>query len=134
MFCGQADHCQRGMRFSINAPNDKDMAWRAMDTIGGATTSSMMMSMPMSSSKTMSMPMSSSTTTPMASASIVPGMGTMNNGQCMCDCLCGVNAFPAGAGMGMMGGMPGMIPSSAAPSMAGAMASSAAYTSGYGGW
>jgi hypothetical protein len=70
----------------------------------------------------------------MPSASIVPGTGMMNNGQCTCDCLCGVNAFPAGDGMGMMGGMPGMIPAASAPSMAAPVSSSPAYSSGSGGW
>jgi hypothetical protein len=70
----------------------------------------------------------------MPSASIVPGMGTMSNGQCSCDCLCGVNAFPLGDGIGMMGGMPGMIPAASAPSLAGPMSSSPAYSAGSGGW
>lgn len=100
------------MRFSINAPGDKDMAWRALDTLSSTKTSSMAM----------------------ATASVVPGMGTIMNGQCMCDCLCGVNAFPTGAGMGMMGGMPGMIPASSGPTMAIPMSSGMAYTSGSGGW
>jgi hypothetical protein len=96
------------------------MAWREIDTIGGTTaTSAMSMSMPMSSS--------------MPSASIVPGTGMVNNGQCSCDCLCGVNAFPAGDGIGMIGGMPGMIPAASAPTMAGSVSSSQAYP-GSGGW
>ena len=117
-YCGQADHCELGMRFSINAPAAKDMAWRAIDTIGSTTATSVAM--------------------PMPSASIVPGTGSMNNGQCSCDCLCGVNAFPAGGGIGMMGGMPGMIPAASAPSMAGPISSGAAYgaaySSGSGSW
>ncbi|KAL8668931.1 MAG: hypothetical protein Q9168_006457 [Polycauliona sp. 1 TL-2023] len=37
------------------------------------------------------------------------GAGTMQNGQCSCSCLCGVSAFPAGAGVGMVGGWSGSV-------------------------
>ncbi|KAI4178944.1 MAG: hypothetical protein LQ346_007310 [Caloplaca aetnensis] len=43
-------------------------------------------------------------------SSVVTGSGSMVNGQCGCSCLCGVAAFPAGAGMGMVGGLSGAVP------------------------
>ncbi|KAL8750605.1 MAG: hypothetical protein Q9184_006367 [Pyrenodesmia sp. 2 TL-2023] len=43
-------------------------------------------------------------------SSMVMGTGSMENGQCSCSCLCGVAAFPAGAGVGMVGGLSGAVP------------------------
>ena len=43
----------------------------------------------------------------MATPSLVQGTGTIVNGMCNCACLCGVNAFPAGDGIGSFGGLSG---------------------------
>jgi hypothetical protein len=45
-----------------------------------------------------------------ALASVVPGQGTDGAGQvCTCQCLCGMNAFPASAAIANFGGFAGMI-------------------------
>ena len=111
------------MRFSINAPGDKDTAWRAIDVESGSS-SSVYSSAAWGSSTTAATTYTASSS--VATASVVPGWGTATNGQCACDCLCGADSFPAGAGMGMMGGWGGMIPASAAPSMAPSSSAAAA--------
>ena len=47
-----------------------------------------------------------------AVATVVPGTGTDGQGQaCSCQCLCGMNAFPASAAVSNFGGFAGMISS-----------------------
>ncbi|KAF2002743.1 hypothetical protein P154DRAFT_137243 [Amniculicola lignicola CBS 123094] len=50
-------------------------------------------------------------TAALASATVAVGQGQDGNGNaCTCHCLCGVNSFPASAGINAFGGFGGMIP------------------------
>lgn len=89
------------MRFSINAPTAKDSAWRLIDTVQNPQSSNVALA---SSTASVAAPAAS------ASAGVVQGHGRSHNDTCSCSCFCGVGTFPAGAGIGMMGGVAGSIP------------------------
>lgn len=111
MYCRQTGHCGKGMVFAINPTADKSFAafqQMAMQQNGTATGAASAAAPPASSAAAAAPPATSS-----ASSSVVQGTGSMNGGQCTCSCLCGTNAFPAGAGIGAMGGLSGSIDVSA---------------------
>ena len=70
-----------------------------MTTVKPTTMTTMMTAMTTSHTTT--------TTMALATPSLVQGTGTIVNGMCNCACLCGVNAFPAGDGIGSFGGLSG---------------------------
>ncbi|MCJ1403148.1 hypothetical protein MMC11_006371 [Xylographa trunciseda] len=138
-FSQQVGVCGMGMVFSINPTANMTEAMfiqKAMMENGTMTTTmttvkptTMMTSMttvkPTTTMTTMTTSHATTTTTmAMATPSLVQGTGTIVNGMCNCACLCGVNAFPAGDGIGSFGGLSGMAPQAAIMSVAAGMPTS----------
>lgn len=107
MYCRQEGHCGKGMVFSVNPTADKSQATfkSAAISINGTSTDTSSAA----GSSAAAVAATSVAVAPAASASVVQGSGTLVNGggACDCSCLCGVNAFPANAGLGMFGGVGG---------------------------
>ncbi|MCJ1473074.1 hypothetical protein MMC13_001724 [Lambiella insularis] len=103
-FCEQMGHCGEGMVFTINptANMTQAMFMSKAQALNGTKTSTTMAMAPTTLHTTTSMP------TSMPTPSLVQGTGTIVNGMCECACLCGVNAYPAGDGIGSFGGLSGM--------------------------
>ncbi|MCJ1290488.1 hypothetical protein MMC34_002026 [Xylographa carneopallida] len=144
-FSQQVGVCGMGMVFSVNPTANMTEAMfiqKAMMENGTMTTtmttvkpttmttmttshSATTMTTTSHSTSTMTtMTTSHSTTMAMATPSLVQGTGTIVNGMCNCACLCGVNAFPAGDGIGSFGGLSGMAPQAAIMSVAAGMPTS----------
>ncbi|KAF2279671.1 uncharacterized protein EI97DRAFT_183450 [Westerdykella ornata] len=123
-------HCGKGMVFSINAKTtgDKTMAqFKQLAIKTNGTEAAPLSKAPIQSvgngvqaaPSTVTIVASGGNPTPPAhntglapapAASVVPGMGTdQNGGACTCHCLCGVNAFPAQAAINNFGGFAGSI-------------------------
>lgn len=118
LYCGQSNHCEQGMRFSINALSAKDQAWRLIDTLQNPQSSSAVSSTSLTSSTSVVAPPAAS-----SSSGVVQGSGWEGNQSCSCSCFCGSTTFPEAAqGVGMMGGLGGSIPASQG------------YSSAAGGW
>lgn len=133
MYCRQMGHCGKGMVFSVNPTADKSQAAfkaAAMAINGTGSMDSSMAGMAASSSavavaasSSVAVAASSSVAAVATSAAVPPaaasssaasvaqGSGTLvgGGGACDCSCLCGISAFPAGAGLGMVGGMSGEL-------------------------
>ncbi|KAJ9247496.1 hypothetical protein C8Q69DRAFT_441521 [Paecilomyces variotii] len=129
MYCRQTGHCGKGMVFSINPTADKSQAAfqaAAMSINGTVSMDSSMAassSVAVAASSSVAVAASSSVAAVATSAAVPPpassssaasiaqGSGTLvSGGACDCSCLCGISAFPAGAGLGMLGGMSGSMP------------------------
>ncbi|MCJ1283411.1 hypothetical protein MMC26_002739 [Xylographa opegraphella] len=153
-FSQQMGTCGMGMVFSVNptanmteamfiqkAMMENGTMTSTMSTVKPTTmmstmttshsTTTMSMSRPTTTMTTMTtsratatMTTSHATTMAMATPSLVQGTGTIVNGMCNCACLCGVNAFPAGDGIGSFGGLSGMAPQAAIMSVAAGMPTS----------
>ncbi|KAL9108835.1 MAG: hypothetical protein Q9227_006492 [Pyrenula ochraceoflavens] len=127
MYCRQKGHCGKGMAFSINPKGDKSQAAfkaAAIAQNGTASASASAAAPPPSAASPppaaappAAAPPAAAPPAAASSGSVVSGQGSTQNGQCTCSCLCGSSAFPAGAGMGMMGGMSGAMPAAAAGMM-----------------
>ncbi|KAL1965108.1 hypothetical protein VTN77DRAFT_6021 [Rasamsonia byssochlamydoides] len=119
MYCRQTGHCGKGMVFSINPTATKTQAAfkaAAIAQNGTASSSSSSSAAGSASSAAAAAPaassaaMSSSSYGSSSGASVVQGSGTTSDGGvCSCSCLCGAAAFPAGAGIGAVGGWGGEI-------------------------
>lgn len=119
MYCKQKGHCGKGMVFSINPTATKSQAAflaAAMAQNGTSTSASTGSSAGSASSAAAVMMGSSATSSAMAvaatstAASVAMGSGTLTSGgACSCSCLCGAANFPAGAGLGAMGGWGGEL-------------------------
>ncbi|KUL84498.1 hypothetical protein ZTR_06159 [Talaromyces verruculosus] len=125
MYCAQTGHCGQGMVFSINPTAAKsqaafESAAKAQNgtAAAGGTGAAMGAGAAASSgSATSGSATSESTATSSVaavaaatSASVATGTGSLTSGgACSCSCLCGVADFPAGAGIGAMGGMGGQM-------------------------
>lgn len=116
MYCRQTGHCGKGMVFAINPTATKSFAAfqsMAIAQNGTGTASSSAAPPPASSAPPAATAAAPPAAVSSASSSVVQGTGTMNGDTCSCSCLCGTDAFPAGAGVGMMGGYSGAIDVSA---------------------
>ncbi|MCJ1420571.1 hypothetical protein MMC32_006929 [Xylographa parallela] len=141
-FSQQISVCGMGMVFSVNptanmteamfiqkAMMENGTMTTTITTVKPTTMTTMMTTMTTSHATTTMTTMTTShattaTTMAMATPSLVQGTGTIVNGMCNCACLCGVNAFPAGDGIGSFGGLSGMAPQAAILSVAAGMPSS----------
>ncbi|GAD95504.1 serine-threonine rich protein, putative [Paecilomyces variotii No. 5] len=133
MYCRQTGHCGKGMVFSVNPTADKSQAaFKAaamasagsMDSSMGSGMAASSSAVAVAASSSVAVAASSSVAAVATSAAVPPpaasssaasvaqGSGSLVNGggACDCSCLCGVSAFPAGAGLGMMGGLSGSMP------------------------
>ncbi|MCJ1315270.1 hypothetical protein MMC15_000586 [Xylographa vitiligo] len=126
-FSEQVNVCGMGMVFSVNptanmteamfiqkAMMENGTMTTTLATVKPTTMTTMMTTMitshtttAMTTMTTMTTSHATSTTMAMATPSLVQGTGTIVNGMCNCACLCGVNAFPAGDGIGSFGGLSG---------------------------
>ncbi|MCJ1388290.1 hypothetical protein MMC18_001136 [Xylographa bjoerkii] len=115
-FSEQLNVCGMGMVFSVNPTANMTEAMFIQKAMmeNGTMTTTMTTVKPttMTTMTTMMTTMTTShatttTTMAMATPSLVQGTGTVVNGMCNCACLCGVNAFPAGDGIGSFGGLSG---------------------------
>ncbi|EED23712.1 serine-threonine rich protein, putative [Talaromyces stipitatus ATCC 10500] len=128
MYCAQTGHCGQGMVFSINPTAAKSQAafLSAAKAQNGTSASGAAGAAGAASSASSGVALAGAASSSAAAisaatpASVAQGSGTMSNGGvCSCSCLCGAAQFPAGAGLGMMGGMGGelaMIAAAPAPS------------------
>lgn len=110
MYCRQKGHCGKGMVFSINPTAEKSQAAFKAAAIAqnGTASSSSSNSAAGSASSSAAASAASSAAVAAGSSSVVQGSGTTSNGgTCACSCLCGAAAFPAGAGIGAVGGWGG---------------------------
>lgn len=119
MYCAQTGHCGQGMVFSINPTAAKsqaafESAAKAQNGTAAAGGMGAGAAASSASATSGSAATSSAATSSVAavaaatSASVATGTGTLTSGgACSCSCLCGVADFPAGAGIGAMGGMGG---------------------------
>jgi plastocyanin len=115
MYCRQTGHCGKGMVFSINPTSTKTQAQFQALAISQNGTASSTSTGSSSSAVSVASPAAAPPPPPAAappasssSGSVVQGSGsTSNAGVCDCSCLCGASAFPAGAGIGAVGGMSG---------------------------
>jgi plastocyanin len=125
MYCAQTGHCGQGMVFSINPTAAKSQAAfesAAKAQNGTAAAGGMGAGMGAGAGAAASSGSATSGSTATSSvaavaaatsASVATGTGTLTSGgACSCSCLCGVADFPAGAGIGAMGGMGGKFSSS----------------------
>lgn len=117
-YCRQANHCGKGMTFSINPTANKTQAMfqqMAVAQKGAGATAVIAGGQP---AATAAPPAASAPAAapPAANApTMVGGTGQMANGACACSCLCGAAAFPNAAvqGVGSFGGIGGAMPMSA---------------------
>jgi plastocyanin len=120
-YCKQkvGTHCGNGMVFAINPTAEKSFeAFQSMaiaqngtgaaatTTAAAAASGTVTLSVDNGNGMTMTTAAAVATTT-----SIAAGWNTAGNAQsCSCACFCGVAAFPAGAGVGAVGGFSGSMP------------------------
>jgi plastocyanin len=117
MFCAQTGHCGDGMVFSINPTAAKsqaafEAAAKAQNgtSTGTAGAGAAAAAASASGSATAGSTATSSVAAVAAatSGSVATGTGTLTSGGvCACSCLCGAADFPAGAGLGAVGGVGG---------------------------
>ncbi|KAI1799303.1 Cupredoxin [Daldinia bambusicola] len=117
-YCKQKGHCGKGMTFSINPTAEKSQAmFQAMAIqqngtgAGSAITGN-------ATEPAVAAPAASATESATASAPAPPGvtqgMGTVENGACVCAVQCSTGSFPVNAaqGAGAFGGFAGGLPAS----------------------
>ncbi|KAK2766356.1 hypothetical protein FQN53_006746 [Emmonsiellopsis sp. PD_33] len=112
MYCAQGKHCEAGMVFSINPSAEKSQAKFVELAKAGAEAAA-----PAGTGAAATPPAASVASPTVAAATpqatLAQGEGQMGSGDaCQCSCLCGMGAWPAGAGLNAAGGMPGTIPMS----------------------
>lgn len=119
MFCAQTGHCGEGMVFSINPTAAKsqaafEAAAKAQNGTSTGTAAGAGAAAAAAASASGSATAGSTATSSVAavaaatSGSVATGTGTLTSGgACACSCLCGAADFPAGAGLGSMGGVGG---------------------------
>lgn len=120
-YCRQANHCGKGMTFSINPTANKTQAMfqqMAVAQKGAGATAVIAGGQPAATAAApaASAPAPVAAAPPAANApTMVGGTGQMANGACACSCLCGAAAFPNAAvqGVGAFGGIAGAMPMSA---------------------
>lgn len=120
-YCRQANHCGKGMTFSINPTANKTQAMfqqMAVAQKGAGATAVIVGGQPAATAAApaASAPAPVAAAPPAANApTMVGGTGQMANGACACSCLCGAAAFPNAAvqGVGAFGGIAGAMPMSA---------------------
>jgi plastocyanin len=107
MFCAQTGHCGMGMVFAINPTAEESfdafrVAAMAQNGTGASTATA-------SASGTSSSSSAVAVASQGTSAAVVLGTGVLSNSKaaCSCACLCGSADFPAGAGVGAVGGVGG---------------------------
>jgi hypothetical protein len=126
-------HCGKGMVFAINAKPDGDKtmaqfkqlaikkngteqaplssaAIQSVDPSGQAAPSTVTVHASGGSQHVAPTATHATGSVALATASVVPGMGTNGAGEaCTCHCLCGMNDFPANAAINNFGGFAGAI-------------------------
>lgn len=120
MYCRQGSHCGEGMVFSINPTEEKSheaFKANAIATVEDVFEDEYVAPPPASSSAPPVVIGSSSAVAPPPAATppaeeieqdVVQGDGFMGTGDaCSCSCLCSAGGFPAGAGIGSVGGLGG---------------------------
>jgi plastocyanin len=114
MFCAQTGHCGEGMVFSINPTAAKSQAaFEAAAKAQNGTTTAAGAGAAAASASSSATTGSTATSSVAAvaaatSGSVATGTGTLTSGgACSCSCLCGAADFPAGAGLGAVGGVGG---------------------------
>lgn len=118
-YCRQANHCGKGMTFSINPSVNKTQAMfqqMAIAQKGAGATAVIAGGQPAASAAPPAASAPAAVAPPAANApTMVGGTGQMENGACACSCLCGAAAFPNAAvqGVGAFGGIAGAMPMSA---------------------
>ncbi|KAK0107106.1 hypothetical protein ONS95_003813 [Cadophora gregata] len=120
-YCRQANHCGKGMTFSINPTANKTQAMFQQMAVAQKGTGAPAVIVGGQPAATAAPPAASppppaAAAPPAANApTMVGGTGQMANGACACSCLCGAAAFPNAAiqGVGAFGGIAGAMPMSA---------------------
>lgn len=131
-YCRQANHCGKGMTFSINPSANKTQAMfqqLAVAQKGAGATAVIVGGTPAATGAAPPPPAGSAAAPPPppppaaaappppagGAGSMVGGTGAMQNGACACSCLCGAAAFPNAAtqGLSAFGGIAGAMPMSA---------------------
>ncbi|KAK2753921.1 hypothetical protein FQN54_007280 [Arachnomyces sp. PD_36] len=122
MYCRQEGHCGQGMVFSINPTADKSHEAFKANAIASAQVAAPPPPPPAASSSVpppSTPPVIGSSSvavvvppaaTPPAGGNVAQGSGYLGSGDaCSCSCLCSAGAFPAGAGIGAVGGLGGTM-------------------------
>ncbi|KAJ3951356.1 hypothetical protein N0V92_012232 [Colletotrichum tropicale] len=126
-YCAQANHCGKGMTFSINPTAEKSQALfqsMAIQQKGNGAPSAIVGGTPPAAAPAASAPAASAPAAappaaapaapaaPAAGGAVTPGTGQINGaGACVCAVTCSAGSFPAAAqGVGAFGGMAGSLP------------------------
>ncbi|KAL2073157.1 hypothetical protein VTL71DRAFT_10481 [Oculimacula yallundae] len=118
-YCRQANHCGKGMTFSINPTANKTQAMfqqLAVAQKGNGTPAVIVGGTPAppAAAPPAAAPPAAAPGAPAPPPAMVAGTGQMANGACACSCLCGAASFPSAAmGLGAFGGVAGAMPMSA---------------------
>lgn len=115
MYCRQETHCGQGMVFSINPTEEKSHQLFMENALATAEDVAPPPPPPAPSSSAPPVIIGSSSAVaepPAATPDVAQGSGFMGTGDaCSCSCLCSAGGFPAGAGIGAVGGLGGMLSS-----------------------